>query len=217
MTLHDCQTHQPGAGSELLIVEGDSAAAAALAVRDPYWQAILPMQGRPMNTVDATATKVQRNKQFRELINALGTGFDQVFNEHQCRYDRIVLLFDPDADGILSRSILLLFFDQWMHPLLRDGRVFAALPPLWQVDASRLDEPVYAHTQKQLDDIRTQLADHGVSQPSIERYRGLASLPAELLRQTCVNPDTRRLVPQTPTQAEQVRQALGHVRKTRGR
>ena len=104
LKLDDCQAHGPGSGAELFVVEGDSAADAVSRVRDPAFQAVLPMQGKPLNARKASEKKVAGHPLFQALADAIGAGIGARFDAAACRYERILLLMDPDADGIQDRK-----------------------------------------------------------------------------------------------------------------
>ena len=117
--LDDCTHHGIGSGAELYVVEGDSAAGAVSRMRNAAYQAVLPMQGKPLNTVRATAQRVVANPWFAALTDALGTGLGDAFEIKALRYDRVILLMDPDADGIHCGALVTLFFYRWMRPAAR--------------------------------------------------------------------------------------------------
>jgi DNA gyrase subunit B len=108
--LQDCQQHGINSGTELFLVEGDSASSAVGGLRNVQFQAVLPMQGKPLNTIKSTPQKMAENPLFKALIDALGTGYGDSFQLKNLRYERIVLLMDPDADGIHCGALLLMFF-----------------------------------------------------------------------------------------------------------
>jgi len=128
--LDDCQIHWPTPGSELIIAEGISAANALNVVRSSEWQAVLPVQGKPVNVLTASQTRVEASAPLMGVRDAIGAGLGDGFVLNRRRYERVILAFDPDADGIHSRALLLLFLHKYMAPLLRAGAVFAARPPL---------------------------------------------------------------------------------------
>ncbi len=128
LKLEDCTGN--GAGTELFIVEGDSAASIVCRVRDERFQAVLPMQGKPLNAYRATPKKVVTNPWFAALTDAIGTGIGDDFALKKIRFARIVLLMDPDADGIHCGALLLMFFYRWMRPLLEAGHIAMARAPL---------------------------------------------------------------------------------------
>lgn len=129
--LQDC--HQHGEQAELFLVEGDSASLAVASLRNAQFQAVLPMQGKPLNAMKATPVKVAKNALFKALIDAIGAGFGEHFDMAKCRYNRIVLLMDSDADGIHCGALMMMFFYRWMHPLLESGKVELVRPPVGEV------------------------------------------------------------------------------------
>ena len=200
--LRDCEIHWPTPGSELIIAEGISAANAISVVRARQWQAVLPMQGKPVNVMAASQTRVEASAPLMGVRDALGAGLGDGFVLNRRRYERVILAFDPDADGVHSRALMLLFLHRYMAPLLRAGAVFAARPPLWQISAKQLAEPVHAWTDGQYNDVCEQLDRQGVHARDIDRYRGIASIPAETLRTTCLDPKTRVLARLTSEHAD---------------
>lgn len=188
--LEDC--YDDGQGTELFIVEGDSASKALCRVRSPRWQAVLPMQGKPMNATKASEKDLRNNVQFAALLEALGTGLGDTFDASKCRYERIILLYDPDADGIHGRTLLLLFFHEWMKPLLDSGRVYDARVPRWRIDSPKFQHPKFLSTDEQLHELKQQLDSDGVSfQP--KRFRGIGSVDADTLAMFCTDEETRTL------------------------
>ena len=176
--LDDCQVHGPGSGAELLVVEGDSAAAAVARVRDPRSQAVLPMQGKPLNAAKASRRKVLDHPFFGPLATAVGG---------ELRYDRVLVLTDPDADGIHCGFLVLLFFHRWLRPLLDAGRIEVVRPP-WG-EAVVAGEIMLAFSEPELAVLATRARVDG---GAVHRFRGLAALDADTIRETCVDPATRR-------------------------
>lgn len=185
--LVDCQNHSRG--SELFIVEGDSASRAVSRLRDPTFQAVLPMQGKPMNANKATTSAIKKNQWFAALMDALGAGWDEL-DLNLIRYDRIMLLFDPDADGIHCGALMLMFFDQHLRPLLEANRVSLITPPLFQVDPVGYDEKLNAFGEEHFAKIRKLLDAKGIKYTH-QRYRGLASINEDVLIETCIAPESR--------------------------
>lgn len=198
--LADSQQHGPD--SELFIVEGDSAARSVLRVRDPINQAVLPMQGKPMNAVKATAEGLHRNVQFGALLDALPVDLNQIPEPLTVRYRRIVLLFDPDADGIHGRTLMLLFFYRWLPALLDAGRVYDAHAPQWVVTSEALSKAAYAGTPEHLGRIKAYFKQQGATDLKTKRFRGLGSVDAEILKSQCVDPATRTLCVLKPEHAQ---------------
>jgi len=191
-----------GAGTELLIVEGDSAARAVNRLRESRWQAVLPMQGKPLNAMKAKREDVVNNPELSAVIAALGVQVTDSVNPRDMRYERVVLLFDPDADGIHGRTLMLLFFYRWLRPLLEMGCVFNAHAPQWVIQATELVKPSYAYTETHLARIRRQLTDQKATNVQTKRFRGLGSLDAATLTELCLNVDSRTLEQLSPRHAE---------------
>ena len=182
-----------GPDRELYIVEGDSAARTLGRVRDRATQAILPMQGKPMNAMKATASELHKNIQFGVLLDALKVDLLQPERPLEIPYQKIVLLFDPDADGIHGRTLMLFFFHHWLRGLLDEGRIFDAHVPQWVVTSSRLEKPAFASTPGHLKKIRAYLKDKGITDLKTKRFRGLGSVDVEIIKHQCVDPATREL------------------------
>ena len=210
--LDDCQLHWPTPGSELIIAEGISAANALNVVRSPEWQAVLPVQGKPQNVLTSSQIRIEASAPLMGVRDAIGAGLGDGFVLNRRRYERVILAFDPDADGIHSRALLLLFLHRYMAPLLRAGAVFAARPPLWQIAAKGLAEPVHVWTDGQYNDVCAQLDDRGIHGRDVDRYRGIASIPPQILHATCLDPKTRVLARLTTEHAMATMAAYNRAR-----
>ena len=186
--LDDCLVHGSGSGAELFIVEGDSAAAAVARVRDPRMQAVLPMQGKPLNAARASRERVLEHPFFGPLTAALGAGIEADCDPARSRYDRVLVLTDPDADGIHCGFLVLLFCYRWLRPLLDLGRVHLVRPPWGEVVVG--GELRLAFSEPELTTLATRSRSGG---GQVRRFRGLAALDADTLRETCVDPATRRV------------------------
>jgi len=201
--LHDCAEHGSNSDSELFVVEGNSAERGLSRVRDVRWHAVLPIQGKPMNATKAGELELEKNVQFAALMKAMGTQIGDQFDLSKIRYQRIILLFDPDADGIHGRTLLLLFFHKWMKPLLDAGRIFDARVPRWQInyqqsDSSATGAPkerrtIFASTDEQFQQLKRDLESQGISDIQQTRFRGIGSVGQDTLAHFCTNPDTRTL------------------------
>ena len=192
--LDDCRRAGADAGAELFVVEGESAAASVVRVRDAGFQAVLPMQGKPLNALRASRDKVLVHPLFGPLIAAIGTGLEPTYQTAELRYGRILLLMDPDADGIHCGVLLLMFFHRWMPQLIESGRVELVRPPWGEVTAA-------GRVHRALSDPElTALADRFRDQGpvTVRRYRGLAAIDADVIRDTCVAPATRRVTLVSP-------------------
>lgn len=185
--LVDSRLH--GTGTELFIVEGDSAASMVANLRDAQFQAVLPMQGKPLNAAKATLEKAMNYTLFKALADSLGVKLGYDFNFNQLQFERVILLFDPDADGIHSGALMLLFFYQFMRPMLEAGKIEMIHAPWMQVSIQG-QSPMYAFSEAQSLSLLTQLRAQG-HEPITVRYRGLAGIDREILFNTCINPTTR--------------------------
>ena len=213
--LHDCRQHGLGSNSELFIVEGDSASKNVVRVRDQRFQAVLPMQGKPLNAWKASKNVVARNELFQRLTDVIGTGWDESFDLNRLRYDRIIMLFDPDADGIHCGALMLMFFYRWMPELLDSGRIDVVRPPLHEITGTpavgKPAERIYAYSDDHFHRLRSHLAEKGMKFQS-QRYRGLASINANSLKETCVAKETRNASVLSPGDAESAIRIFGGQR-----
>jgi DNA gyrase subunit B len=186
--LDDCRREGPDAAKELFVVEGESAATAVARVRDAAYQAVLPMQGKPLNAARAARARVLSHPLFGPLIEALGTGLEPDYHHESLRFERILLLMDPDADGIHCGMLLVMFFHRWMPRLIESGRVELVRPPWGEVTVA--GRSYHAVSDMEL----MSLADRARADGPvcIRRYRGLAAIDADVIQRTCISPATRR-------------------------
>ncbi len=199
MGFQDCL--QPGCsgGAELFLVEGDSAAKAVLSVRDPATQAVFPMQGKPANALKTSPRLLRENLLFKQLHQALGYTQGATCEAEKCNFQRIVMLFDPDADGIHCGALMLMFFVKLMPELLETGHVCLARPPLFEVKyavevGTQLQPRIeFAFLETELRPLLQTLQKAGATDVSTNRIRGLAGMRRELLAEMCVDPLTRQL------------------------
>lgn len=189
-------------GAELFVVEGDSAAIAVKVKRDPAFQAVLPMQGKPLNAVRASGSKVASNRHYKALIETLGTGWGTTFDIRQLRYDRVLLLMDPDADGIHCGALMLMFFYRWMRPLLDSGRVETVHAPVGEISNPGGDGRRFAYTEAQYRGLVDRPRDPNSLQVNKVRFRGLGGIDPRVLAETCLVPATRLASVMTATDAE---------------
>lgn len=206
LKLHDCRRHGRGSQAELFVVEGDSASKSVCRVRDVEYQAVLPMQGKPMNAMKASRQAVQRNELFRGLVDSIGTGWSGAVHPNSTRpnpmrFERVILLFDPDADGIHCGALMSMFFYRWMRPLLERGQVAMIQPPLFEVISPRTGETLHAYSESQYRKLCGELERLKIPFES-RRYRGLASMNTSSLITTCIDPSTRNLQPLNVSDAE---------------
>ena len=148
------------------------------------------MQGKPLNAVKASRQKVVSHAFFGPLIEALGTGIDADFRLGGLRYDRVLLLMDPDADGIHCGVLMLLFFHRWMRPVLEAGRIGIVRAPWGEVSVAGDPTVHLARSEPELTALAGRLQESGAT--TVRRYRGLAGIEAAVIRDTCVVPATRR-------------------------
>jgi DNA gyrase subunit B len=205
--LEDCQVH--GAGTELFIVEGDSAWIAVTQSRDFKFQATLPMQGKPMNAMKASEKKVAENSLFEALTKALGTGFGKSFDLKKLRYEKVMLLMDPDADGIHCGALMLMFFYRWMRPLLEGGHIELVRAPIGEIVVKGNPEPEFAYTNEQFQAMCEDFRSRGVKSFTPLRYRGLASINPKSLEKNCLHPATRKTLKMGIHDAEMALEVFG--------
>ena len=177
--------------NELYLVEGDSAGDSAKQGRDRKFQAILPLRGKVLNTERASADAVLKNEEIATMIYTIGADYGSSFDIKKCNYKKIIIMTDADDDGAHIQVLLLTFFFRYMRPLIEDGRVYIACPPLFKITKrGKKEEIIYAWTNEEKDMILSKCN----SQTLVQRYKGLGEMNAEQLWDTTMNPETRSLI-----------------------
>ena len=174
--------------NELFLVEGDSAGGSAKGGRDRKFQAILPLRGKVLNTSKASREDVYKNEELNTMIYTIGAGVGADFDVNESNYDKVIIMTDADVDGAHIQILLLTFFYHYMRPLIEEGKLYIALPPLYKLDYGK--KKFYAYSDEELNEIKAQ----NQGRCSIQRYKGLGEMNAEQLWETTMNPETRSLI-----------------------
>lgn len=187
--LADCSERNPEK-TEMFIVEGESAGGSAKQGRDRHFQAILPLRGKILNTERARLDKILGNREVKSLVSALGTGIGDSFDLKGLRYGRVVIMTDADVDGAHIRTLLLTFFFRYMQPLIEEGHLYIAQPPLYRI--TNRNQIYYAYSEAEKDKLVAKFG--GLNKVGLSRYKGLGEMNPEQLWETTMNPENRTLL-----------------------
>jgi DNA gyrase subunit B len=210
--LVDCQIHGAGSGAELILVEGDSAQDSVLAVRDARTQAVLPLQGKPLNAWAASQDRVEQHVLFQQLAQALGLASAVALPEGgvaALRYERVVLLFDPDADGIHIGALVQLYFARWLPAVVEAGLLCLCRAPMYElVDADGVVHHALTPDHRQRIE-QSLLTTSAAPPPRVRALRGIGGFAPDTLRRLCVDPATRLARVLSPDDVNQAIELFG--------
>ncbi|MEM8754625.1 MAG: toprim domain-containing protein, partial [Pseudomonadota bacterium] len=178
-------------GTEIFLVEGDSAGGSAKMARDRKTQALLPLRGKILNVMGAASSKLGQNQEIQDLCQALGVGMGSRYADDDLRYEKVIIMTDADVDGAHIAALLMTFFFTQMRPLIENGHLYLAQPPLYRLTQG--GRSVYAHDDVDKDRLLA-TAFKGRGRVDVSRFKGLGEMDAKDLKDTTMNPATRQLI-----------------------
>jgi topoisomerase IV subunit B len=189
--LADC-TRSAAEGTEIFLVEGDSAGGSAKQARERETQAILPLRGKILNVASATSDKLRQNQELSDLVQALGCGSGERYQEEKLRYERVIIMTDADVDGAHIASLLMTFFFREMPKLVQTGRLYLAVPPLYRLSCGELT--AYARDDRHKDQLMATSFKGAKGKIEVSRFKGLGEMPPRYLKDTTMDPQKRTLI-----------------------
>jgi DNA gyrase subunit B len=190
--LSDCRTRDIER-SELILIEGDSAGGTVKASRDSEFQALMPLRGKILNVFKASEKQMLDNAECASIISALGAGSGDTFKIENIRYGKLIFMTDADVDGSHIRCLLLTLCYRYLYPMLADGRIYAAMPPLYRIEVANSKEFIYCYTDQERDFEVDKLKLENKNIKTIQRYKGLGEMDADQLHETTMDINKRKL------------------------